>query len=69
MVTAYICNDFEGVLKKDESEVKDYIFFHFNEIPSNISPPDLSIIQEYIQNCFFNYWVFYLQNMGARQQL
>ena len=54
VVTAYICNDFEGVLKKEESEVQELYFFHFNEIPSNISPPDLPIIQEYIQKCFFN---------------
>ncbi|WP_342601177.1 NUDIX hydrolase [Psychrobacillus sp. FSL H8-0483] len=54
VVTAYICNDFEGELKKEESEVQELCFFHFTEIPSNISPPDLPIIQEYIQKCFFN---------------
>ena len=54
VVTAYICNDYEGVLNKEESEVKELYFFHFNELPSNINPPDLPIIQEYIQNCIFN---------------
>ena len=49
VVTAYICNDYEGVLNKDESEVKELYFFHFNELPLNISPPDLPIIQEYLQ--------------------
>ena len=50
VVTAYICNDYEGVLNKDESEVQELYFFHFNELPSNISPPDLPIIQEYLQS-------------------
>ena len=49
VVTAYICTDYEGVLNKDESEVKELYFFHFNELPSNISPPDLPIIKEYLQ--------------------
>ena len=49
MVTAYVCNDYEGVLKKEESEVQELYFFPINELPSNISPPDLPIIQEYTQ--------------------
>ena len=49
VVTVYICNDYEGVLNKDESEVKELSFFHFNELPSNISPPDRPIIQEYFE--------------------
>jgi 8-oxo-dGTP pyrophosphatase MutT (NUDIX family) len=50
VVTAYICNDYEGVLNEDESEVQELCFFHFNELPSSISPPDLPIIQEYLQS-------------------
>lgn len=50
VVTAYICNDYEGVLNKDESEVQELCFFHFNELPSNISQPDRPIIQEYLQS-------------------
>ncbi|SDO21417.1 ADP-ribose pyrophosphatase YjhB, NUDIX family [Psychrobacillus sp. OK028] len=54
VVTAYICNDYEGVLKKEDSEVQELHFFEFNELPSNISPPDLPVIQEYIQKFMFN---------------
>lgn len=53
VVTAYICNDYEGDLKKDESEVQELHFFDINELPPNISPPDLPIIQEYIQKGLF----------------
>lgn len=49
VVTAYICNDYEGILNKEESEVQELSFFHFNDLPANISPPDLPIIQEYLQ--------------------
>ena len=52
VVTAYICNDYEGVLNKEESEVQELCFFLFNELPANISPPDLPIIQEYHQKKF-----------------
>jgi 8-oxo-dGTP pyrophosphatase MutT (NUDIX family) len=54
VVTAYICNDYEGLLSREESEVQELYFFHFNELPSNISPPDFPIIQEYIQKCLFS---------------
>ena len=49
VVTAYICSDYEGELKKDESEVQELHFYDLNELPLNISPPDLPIILEYIQ--------------------
>ena len=49
VVTAYICKDYEGLLNKEESEVQELYFFHFNELPSNISPPDLPIIMDYLQ--------------------
>ena len=52
VITAYICNDYEGVPNKEESEVQELCFFRFNELPSNISPPDLPIIQEYLQKHF-----------------
>jgi NADH pyrophosphatase NudC (nudix superfamily) len=46
----YLCTQYEGELQKDENEVKDLHFFNLNEIPSNISPPDLPIIREFINN-------------------
>ena len=49
VVTAYICKDYEGLLNKEESEVQELYFFHFNKLPSNISPPDLPIIMDYLQ--------------------
>jgi 8-oxo-dGTP pyrophosphatase MutT (NUDIX family) len=48
VVTAYVCGDYGGELKVDEREVKDLQFFQLNSLPSNINPPDLPIIQEFI---------------------
>ncbi|QTC41635.1 NUDIX hydrolase [Bacillus sp. V3] len=49
VVTAFICDSYEGVLKKGETEVEKLQFFNVNEIPSNINPPDSPIIDEYRQ--------------------
>ncbi|MCM3575347.1 NUDIX hydrolase [Mesobacillus subterraneus] len=54
VVAAYICNDYEGQLRKEEHEVKELKFFNLTDIPSNISSPDLPIIHEYIQKCLMN---------------
>ncbi|MCM3759146.1 NUDIX hydrolase [Sporosarcina aquimarina] len=51
VVAAYVCRDYQGLLKKEENEVKDLKFFDMAVLPSNISPPDLPIINEYIQKC------------------
>jgi 8-oxo-dGTP pyrophosphatase MutT (NUDIX family) len=48
VIAAYVCTDFEGEIKMDENEVQDLRFFHLDELPTNISPPDVPIIQEYI---------------------
>lgn len=50
VVAAYVCKDYKGIIKAEENEVQDLKFFHINNIPSNISPPDLPIIREYIQS-------------------
>lgn len=50
VVAAYICKDYKGIIKAEENEVVDLKFFHINSIPSNISPPDLPIIREYIRS-------------------
>ncbi|MCA1057678.1 NUDIX hydrolase [Rossellomorea aquimaris] len=49
VVTVYICRDYEGRLRKDENEVEELKFFNMADIPSTISPPDLPIINEFIQ--------------------
>lgn len=50
VVAAYICNNFDGELAIDEDEVSELRFFHVQEIPSNISPPDQRVIKDYIQS-------------------
>ncbi|MEI5907004.1 NUDIX hydrolase [Bacillus spongiae] len=47
VVTAYICNDFHGDIVIDDSEVLDVAFFHIDDLPENMSPPDIPIIREY----------------------
>src|SRR5699024_9843153 len=54
VIAAYICRDYHGLLKKEKNEVKDLKFFDTVTLPSNISPPDLPIIKEYIQKCLKN---------------
>lgn len=54
VVTAFICRDYTGTLKKDDSEVKELTFFPMADIPLTISPPDLPIITEYIHKYGFN---------------
>ncbi len=50
VITAYICNNYDGELTMDSEEVKDLRFFHVHEIPSNISPPDRKVIKDYINS-------------------
>ena len=50
VVATYICRKFEGELKKEESEVQELNFFSINNLPNNLSPPDMPIIREYIKN-------------------
>lgn len=49
VITTYICTDYLGELKIDNNEVKDLRFFSVDEIPTNISPPDLPIINEFLR--------------------
>ncbi|XQY91308.1 NUDIX hydrolase [Metabacillus sp. HB246100] len=53
VVTAYICKNYEGTLRKEEKEVQELKFFNMAEIPSPISPPDLPILNEYIKKYLF----------------
>ncbi|HWL25662.1 MAG TPA: NUDIX domain-containing protein, partial [Ureibacillus sp.] len=48
VMAAYVCEEYEGIIKKDDSESQDITFFNIDSLPSNISPPDLPIIKEFI---------------------
>lgn len=50
VVTAFICHNFKGVLKREKNEVQKLKFFCLSELPININPPDEPIINEYITN-------------------
>ncbi|MBM6617793.1 NUDIX hydrolase [Bacillus suaedaesalsae] len=52
VVAAYVCSDYNGLLKKEESEVQELKFFKVIELPSNISPPDLPIINQFISTSY-----------------
>lgn len=54
VVTAYICRDYEGGLRRDENEVHELKFFNFTVLPPNISQPDLPIINEFIEKCLLS---------------
>ena len=49
VVTAYICKNYHGQLNREEDEVVDLQFFSFDELPEEISRPDLPIINDFIQ--------------------
>ncbi|EIT84498.1 ntp pyrophosphohydrolase [Fictibacillus macauensis ZFHKF-1] len=52
VITAYICSEYEGDITRETSEVQELRFFKFNELPPNISPPDLPILKEYIGSAY-----------------
>lgn len=45
----YTCSDYAGEIVAQEDEVSDLQFFDFAEIPSNITPPAIPIINEYVR--------------------
>ncbi|MDQ0901267.1 8-oxo-dGTP pyrophosphatase MutT (NUDIX family) [Paenibacillus sp. V4I7] len=49
VVSAYVCSDFDGVLKGDGVEVQELRFFSFDEMPIELSPPDKPIINEFLK--------------------
>ncbi|UPM55036.1 NUDIX hydrolase [Gottfriedia acidiceleris] len=53
VIATYICTEYSGVFEKEESEVQDLRFFSFNELPSEISPPELPIIISF-KDALFN---------------
>lgn len=46
----YICKDFSGKLKKQESEVEELRFFDRKHLPEEISPPIKPALKKWIEN-------------------
>ena len=49
VVSAYVCDDYEGEIKVEESEAHAISYFDLNNLPPNISPPDLPIIIDFLK--------------------
>ena len=43
----YICRDYSGELKRQESEVEELMFFDIKNLPENISPPIKMAIEKF----------------------
>ncbi|WP_053372557.1 NUDIX hydrolase [Paenibacillus sp. FJAT-27812] len=52
--TAYICSDFEGMLKEDGTETLELRFFEFDSIPQELSPPDRPVIHAFLERFIIN---------------
>ena len=50
VTSTFICTDFEGTIKVDETEGRDARFFSFDEMPSNITAGIKAILNDYINN-------------------
>ena len=49
----YICRDFSGDMSADPEEVSELRWFNIDQLPENISPPDVKPVEafvEYIKN-------------------
>ncbi|OAB38390.1 NUDIX hydrolase [Paenibacillus glacialis] len=49
VVVAYVCRDYVGVIKGDDMEVQEIRFFNLEEIPNQISPPDIPVIIRFLK--------------------
>lgn len=48
VITTYICTDYRGTLKVDNDEVQALKFFSIEELPKNINPPEVRIIEAFL---------------------
>lgn len=48
VTSTFICTDFEGIIKVDETEGRDARFFSFDEMPSNVAAGIKAILNDYI---------------------
>ena len=46
----YVCREFTGELKAQESEVTELGFFDYDNMPENVSPMNIDVIDEYFAN-------------------
>ncbi|AIQ74213.1 MULTISPECIES: NUDIX hydrolase [Paenibacillus] len=54
VVAAYLCTDFDGALKVDGIEVQELRFFSYEELPSELSPPDVPVIKRFMDRFVCN---------------
>ena len=50
VIATFVCADYEGELREDQDEVLSLQFFSIDDLPSNLNPPEIPIIHEYIQS-------------------
>ena len=50
VIATFVCEDYEGELRADNDEVLSLQFFSIDDLPSNLNPPEIPIIHEYIQS-------------------
>lgn len=50
VVATFICDHYKGELLAEKNEVSSLQFFSLDELPSNISPPDLPMLTGFIQS-------------------
>ena len=48
VITTYVCTNYRGTLKVDNEEVKALKFFSIEALPENINPPEVIIIQSFL---------------------
>lgn len=46
----FICDKYEGELKRQEEEVSDLQFFDLNNLPENITPMNVEVIQRLVES-------------------
>jgi 8-oxo-dGTP pyrophosphatase MutT (NUDIX family) len=51
-IAVFTCTSFTGDLREDGNESLDVSFFHLNELPQNLSPPDRNILTMFLQKIF-----------------
>lgn len=55
VIATYICTDYGATLKADNEEVQALKFFSIEELPKNINPPEVRIIEEFLNQIWNNF--------------
>ena len=45
----YLCREYSGELNPNTAEVNELRFFHLDELPDNISPPQRKVLRKYLE--------------------